>query len=69
MGNMAPANPKHGKMCAFCRHWYDPTNSCIKPQFPNRWLYDRTAKRKCTKKCVEVPSWAGTSCRYYEGKV
>lgn len=69
MGTMTPANPKYSKMCAFCRKWYDPTNSCIQPQSPNRWLYDRSAKRMCTQKGVEVPSWGGTSCRHYEGKV
>lgn len=69
MGNMTPANPKHSQICAFCSHWYDPTNSCIQPQSPNRWLYDRAAKRMCTQKSVEVPSWAGTSCKHYEGKV
>ncbi len=26
---------KHNSVCAFCRYWYDPANSYIKPQkFP-----------------------------------
>ncbi len=69
MNDMIPANPKHNRICAFCRHWYDPANSCIQPQTPIRWLYDRTAKKLCLKRNVPMQSWAGASCRYYEGKV
>mgnify|MGYP007065843000 CR=1 FL=1 len=34
--------------CAFCKYWYDPTNSAIRP-LKNRgvWEYDITIKCNC----------------------
>lgn len=26
------ADPKHTRLCAFCKNWYDPTNSAIELQ-------------------------------------
>ena len=26
--------------CAFCKNWYDPTNSAIKPRSSALWEYD-----------------------------
>lgn len=66
MNNMQPANPNE-KICAFCRHWYDPTNSCIQPQSRIRWLFDKSAQRKCLKKNLPMQSWAG--CKYHESKL
>ena len=31
----------HLGYCAFCKHWYDPTNSAIKPLPGNWWEFDR----------------------------
>ena len=63
------ANLKVNKMCAFCKHWYDPTNECIEPKSPiiGMWKYDSKAKRKCLKRGVNTSSRA--TCVYYEGKV
>ncbi len=69
MNNMIPANPKHSRICVFCRHWNDLAHACSRPQSPNRWLYDRTAQNMCIQRGVPMQSWAGTSCKYYEAKV
>ena len=29
---MKMINIKNTKICAFCKYWYDPTNSAIKPK-------------------------------------
>lgn len=55
--------------CAFCKHWYDPTNSHIAPKRPqnNLWEFDRTAKCKCMIYGVEKNAYS--SCLKYECKV
>ena len=35
--------------CAFCKHWYDPTNSAIKPLPGNWWEFDREKEARCMK--------------------
>lgn len=37
------------KICAFCKYWYDPTNSAISPSDPRMgiWEYDHDAKFPC----------------------
>ncbi len=69
MEGMQSVNAKRNKMCAFCKYWYDPCNSCIQPKAPNIgvWWYDYKAKKMCTKKGVERQ--ARSSCRDYECKV
>ncbi len=67
MSDMMTVNPSRDHKCAFCKHWYDPTNSCIQPKTLNTWMYDRSARKKCLKKGIETRSWA--SCRQYEGKI
>lgn len=39
------------RKCAFCKYWYDPTNSAIEPKFPKQgvWLYEDSAQSKCLK--------------------
>ncbi len=38
------------KKCAFCRYWYDPTNSAIRPinAVIGTWYYDGEMKNQCT---------------------
>ncbi len=40
------------KICAFCKYWYDPTNSVISPKEPRLgiWNYDANATNVCTKR-------------------
>lgn len=35
--------------CAFCKHWYDPTNQAISPKAPaiGLWNYDADMRKKC----------------------
>ena len=41
-------NIKHMKKCAFCKHWYDPTNSAIAPKAPQIGLWEiRDIDQKC----------------------
>ncbi|MGN1115963.1 MAG: hypothetical protein ACI4TH_05310 [Candidatus Ornithomonoglobus sp.] len=62
-------NVKNIKVCAFCKYWYDPANSHIKPKAPNvnLWEYDNRAKAKCLTKNFDTPSFA--ACPRYECKV
>ena len=60
-------NIKTNKKCAFCKYWYDPTNSCISPVQLNFWEYDIKAKQKCLKRGIDKPSTF--SCSQYECKV
>lgn len=59
------------KKCAFCKHWYDPTNSAIAPKAPNVGLWEITDTNKksiCLKKNHQMP--ASASCNTdYEPKV
>ncbi len=59
-----------GKICAFCKKWYDPTNSAIQPQnvVGGAWLYDETIWNICMH--YGTKRRAGSGCnRYYECKV
>lgn len=61
-------NVKNGKACAFCKHWYDPTNSVIKPKVGDFWEYDTSQKRRCMKMIAAQMS-ATAACGNYECKV
>ncbi len=63
------ANIKLNKRCAFCKHWYDPSNECIEPQAPSigMWKYDSSAKRKCLKKNLNMSAIG--NCSNYQCKV
>lgn len=63
------ANIKTIKKCAFCKYWYDPTNSAILPRSPkiNLWEYDEKAKAKCIHKNYEMK--ASAFCGNYECKI
>ena len=69
MSNMKTVNLKVNRKCAFCVHWYDPTNSAIQPVSPrsNIWKYDEKAKCMCMKKKYDTP--ASSFCGEYECKV
>ena len=63
-------NIKSSKACAFCRYWYDHTNSCIAPKSPkiNLWEYDNSARNLCMQKNIKVGAH-GPVCGKYECKV
>lgn len=62
-------NIKSGKVCAFCEHWYDPTNSAISPRniASNFWNYDRDAKNTCA--LTNLPKQGGGCCPKYRCKL
>lgn len=63
-------NLKVARKCAFCKYWYDPTNSAIEPKTPAVGLWKITspsAKCKCTKK--NLSTLATSFCNYYECKI
>lgn len=58
---------KHTRYCAFCKYWYDPTNSAIRPISPVAWEFDAHVKKKCLK-CNSERQGMGT-CSYFENKL
>ncbi len=62
-------NIKNLRLCAFCKYWYDPTNSYINPANPvaNLWEYEASVKCKCLKRNLDTSSYA--NCAKYECKV
>ncbi len=64
------ANMKNdNKICAFCKYWYDPTNSAISPRDPRvgLWQYDGDVRKMCTKKGTERRGASG--CPDFECKI
>ena len=60
----------NGKICAFCKNWYDPTNSAIVPKNPvgGFWLFDDRVWNIC--KHYGTNRNAGHGCtKFYECKV
>lgn len=64
------ADPKHTRLCAFCKNWYDPTNSAIEPtSSPVSWkIKDTMQKNVCLAK-NNLKTSAGASCPKYECKL
>lgn len=62
-------NYKTSGRCAFCKHWYDPTNSAIEPTRPQAgyWKFERDVKCKCLKTGFVKASQA--TCHSYECKI
>lgn len=61
---------KNIKKCAFCKHWYDPTNSAIAPKSPAIGLWeikDVNQKCICLKKNIKMSANAFCS-RDFESK-
>lgn len=64
------ANEKNSSIrrCAFCKHWYDPTNSAIQPKGgKDMWEYDGNVKNKCREK--NVITNGVHSCFKFESKL
>ena len=58
------------KICAFCKHWYDPTNSAIAPKnsISGIWTYEKKTKRKCMIMNYDKPGGA-LGCPKFECKL
>lgn len=64
------ANEKNSSIrrCAFCKHWYDPTNSAIRPKGgKDMWEYDTGVRNKCREKNIMIV--ASSSCPKFELKL
>lgn len=57
------------RKCAFCKYWYDPTNSALEPTFgKGMWRIDTDMKNKCRLKNIsKMP--AGNFCNNFESKL
>ncbi|WP_294145091.1 hypothetical protein [uncultured Selenomonas sp.] len=57
------------RKCAFCKHWYDPTNQAIAPKSSAAgfWEYDPRQKKKCLVRNMETESFYG--CNRFECKL
>lgn len=56
--------------CAFCKYWYDPTNSTIEPKngAGHLWLFDTDRKEQCMKRfATKKRSW--DTCKMFECKI
>lgn len=59
----AIVNIKHIKKCAFCKHWYDPTNSAISPKAPVIGVWEiRDINQKCMCLKKNIPMSANAFC-------
>lgn len=58
----------HLGYCAFCKHWYDPTNSAITPLHGNWWEFDRGKEARCMKS-VGLKTKGRHSCGKFELKI
>lgn len=67
---MRQFNVKSARCCAFCKYWYDPTNSAISPKAPNinLWEFDNSIRNKCLQKNIEILA-SSAPCPKYECKV
>lgn len=42
-------------VCAFCRHWYNPSNDGIEPgSAPRKWRFDTSKESKCLKRNIQT---------------
>lgn len=66
---MRSIHVKHVKLCAFCKHWYDPANKHIKPKniLGGLWYYDELAKSVCA--ISGTPKKAVSACSKFELKI
>lgn len=62
-------NSASGKVCAFCKHWYDPANAAIRPKQVRvgHWEYDRDAENVCMDWKRNRHSWQ--HCKKFESKL
>lgn len=67
--NNAYLSGPSGKCCAFCKFWYDPANSAIRPKQPRvgLWEYDHDKSSVCAQCKRERQSWQ--RCGKFECKV
>lgn len=62
-------NSGTGEKCAFCKHWYDPSNTAISPKNPSigLWYCDDKKVSKCLIKNMNKRACA--SCNKFISKL
>lgn len=57
------------RKCAFCKYWYDITNTAIRPRAPKGgfWEFDPMARKQCLRRSNEQP--ATYCCPMFECKL
>ena len=62
-------NVKHNSCCAFCKYWYDPTNSDISPVMPAQgmWKINMQSRNLCTLRNIKPT--ATHKCEKYQCKI
>lgn len=68
---MKSIDVRYNKRCAFCKYWYDPSNSAIKPVNPKNhsWEYDEIKSSQCMKNSFNVKRGSWQSCGDWVCKV
>lgn len=68
---MKRVDVRYSKRCAFCKHWYDPSNSAIRPVNPKigSWEYDEAKSSQCMKNSFNVKRGSWQSCSDWVCKV
>ena len=57
------------RKCAFCKHWYDPTNSALEPAFgKGMWRIEPSMKSKCLLNNISK-SATSAPCYKFESKL
>jgi hypothetical protein len=54
------------RICAFCKYWWDPACTCIRPQNMQFWQYEASAKCRCLKRGADMA--ASASCGMFRYK-
>lgn len=67
MKGIARTNDISSKKCAFCKNWYDPTNSAIKLKATITWEYDMGMKCMCRIKKIYKKGFQ--TCSKFESKI
>ena len=60
-------NSKNNRWCCFCKHWFDPGCSALKPR-PGRDLYDVNKDMKCKCSICNLYTPAVHNCPKFERK-
>lgn len=53
--------------CAFCKYWYDPTNSVIDLKYAKIWEYDPMVRKQCQLK--NMKTIAQGTCSKFVSKI
>lgn len=69
MKNKHAIDTRIARICAFCKHWYDPTHQHIAPKNPMSgiWYFDKSAKALCLK--YNITKQSNASCSKFEKRV